>query len=316
MPFPGLCRVFPVLVLLLCVTSGKTVSSDPPTDSRVARIAWLGDLASARAEAARSRRVLWIQFTGSWCSNCVRMDQESFSHPSIVALADRHFVPLKLPADEYEDLAGQLGLTILPATVLVRPTGQVAALHQGFLDAPSLHSFLSACLPATSRPPAPAVPLAMSGHCPVSLVDRHKLVPGRREHSLVHVGRRYRFASAREKAAFARAPERYAPVNDANCPVAQVDRGEVVRGTPSYGVLYDGHLYLFAGEAQRARFLKQPARYAHVDAVDRGYCPHCWARDAVATRDRSEFSLRRDGRRTLFPVTHPRDLDRIATRVR
>jgi YHS domain-containing protein len=66
-------------------------------------------------------------------------------------------------------------------------------------------------------------------------------------------------------------------------------------------VLYEGHLYLCGDEAGRKRFLRDPERYARVDVADRGFCPHCWARDGLLVRGRPNYTLTKAGRRYLFP---------------
>jgi hypothetical protein len=35
--------------------------------------------------------------------------------------------------------------------------------------------------------------------------------------------------------------------------------------------------------------------------VDRGFCPHCWARDGLLVRGVPRYSLTRSGGRYLFP---------------
>jgi YHS domain-containing protein len=54
-----------------------------------------------------------------------------------------------------------------------------------------------------------------------------------------------------------------------NDPVAYFTAGKPVRGEPGLAADYDGDTYRFSSEANRAAFLREPARYAPAYA---GYC--------------------------------------------
>lgn len=278
-------------------------------------IAWRVDLNQARSEAKATNRLIWIQFTGPWCHNCRRMEHESFNDPRVTGHAASDFIPVKLRSDVHEDLALGFGLSSLPATVILRPGGEVVAKVQGYVAPDSYVSFLQSTLAGEGRsgpraladaivpatgPPSQRPP-ALGGYCPVSLVDGHRLVAGGVGVTAEHGGAVYRFASVAGRDAFRNAPERYVPVNGGRCAVAQVDRGVARAGSPNWGALFGGHLFLFGDETDRARFLKRPARYTHVDGADRGFCPHCWAVDRWLVRDKPTYSLTRGGLRDVFP---------------
>jgi YHS domain-containing protein/thiol-disulfide isomerase/thioredoxin len=260
-------------------------------------IEWRGDLTAARAEAIALDRLVWVQFTAPWCHNCHRIEGEAFVHPRVLHLASVDFIPVKLRSDAHEELALGYGLSSLPACVILRPGGEVVAKVQGYLDPETFLSFLHESLAREGRSPRR---LALEGYCPVSLVDDHRLEAGRPALTIDRDGEVYRFATSAGREAFRQNPARYVPANGGRCAVAQVDRGEVRAGSPNWGLLYDGHLYLCADMAERARFLKTPERYAHVNRAERESCPHCWAVEAWLVRTRPADSLARR-RRDLFP---------------
>ncbi len=294
-------------VWLTCVT---ILASEPRA------IDWRHDLRAAQTEAVAKDRPLWIQFTGPWCHNCHRMERESFTHPRIVGRTRDAFIPVLLRSDDHEELALHYELTGLPATVIVRSSGEVLGKHEGFVDADTFDGFLKSTLVRFGplRSPASAASVtrfatapgagdgvALAGYCPVSLVTHHRLVSGQAELTLTHDGRIYRFASAEERDTFRQDPERFVPANGGRCPVTQVDQGESCPGDPHWGVLYQGHLYLCADASVRKQFLKEPERYAHVDVAEHGFCPHCWERDHLLVRGLPQYSLSRGGRRYFFP---------------
>ena len=99
-------------------------------------ISWREDYGEALVEARASDHLLWIQFTGPWCPNCQRMEQDSFTDSAIREHSRTDFVPLKLRSDVNEELALSFDLSGLPASVIVDPSRQVLSVHQGYLRAP------------------------------------------------------------------------------------------------------------------------------------------------------------------------------------
>jgi thioredoxin-related protein/YHS domain-containing protein len=285
--------------LVISISGGSALALSPEA------IPWRSDLRHAETEARAQDRLLWVQFTGSWCPNCVRLEREAFVHPLVVGHARNDFVPVKLQSEAHEDLVDRFGLTGIPATIVLNPAGQVVARHEGYVDPATFHAFLEKALIRSGRPPrqvptglsrtsasltnraevaAAAVEprVALDGFCPISLVEGHRLIPGQRALTLSHDGLVYRFADDEMRRVFQRQPGRYLPVNGGRCPVTQVDRGEIRTGEARWSVLFKDHLFLCADEEVRDRFLKNPERYARVAMADRQSCPHCWGRDGLA----------------------------------
>jgi hypothetical protein len=118
-------------------------------------IAWRTDFRRAEQEARALDRLLWVQFTGSWCPNCLRLERESLVHPRIVARARDFFVPVKIQSEQNEDLVERFGLRGIPATVVLRPSGEVVAHHEGYVDAAAFSAFLDDVLIRGGRAPRP-----------------------------------------------------------------------------------------------------------------------------------------------------------------
>jgi YHS domain-containing protein len=264
---------YPLLAFAVLVQTLGSTSTAVASDGR--GVAWRTDLGAAQAESRARDLPLWIQFTGPWCVNCRRMDWGTFSHPMVVDAARERFVAVKLRSDEYEQLALSLGLSGVPSTVIVRPNGEVIDKWEGYGEPGELLVFLEGAH-ARFRSEA-RYEVALGAHCPVSLVDRRRLVPGRAELVARRDGFEYHFADEAARRAFLAEPEKYVPANRGECPVRHVDAGSFHDGDPRWGVLYKGHLYLCAGAADRERFLKNPERYANLDADARAACHHCWS---------------------------------------
>ncbi len=123
------CTGVSIVLLFLGCALGSTRASEGDSEG----ISWRTDYARALEEARTRNQLLWIQFTGPWCPNCTRMEQDSFAHPAIREHARRSFVPVKLRSDVNEQLALSFELSGLPATVIVAPSRQVILVRQGYL---------------------------------------------------------------------------------------------------------------------------------------------------------------------------------------
>jgi YHS domain-containing protein len=210
----------------------------------------------------------------------------------------------------------------VPTTLILKPSGEVIARHEGFADAEVFRTFLEAalrrhgCVPKPGvAPPQPEAVVALAGYCPVSLVKNQRLVPGTVTVTLEHDGHVYRFANPSQRNLFQKYPERFTPLNGGHCPVSQVDRGEFVAGDPRWGVLYHGHLYLCAGAAGRDRFLRDPERYARVGLTDRALCPHCWSADGLSLRSQPRAPIARSVLRSPFADLLSLDAPRMPSAV-
>lgn len=293
-------------------------------------ISWRDDYGGALEEARAANRPVWIQFTGPWCPNCVRMERNSYPDADVIDHAQRSYVPLKLRSDVHEQLALGFNLTGLPATVLIAPTREIITVHQGYLGPDELDQLLSDGLTtwrsreATAKNDKSRADRAgrdgkdsgiakdepkpeLAGYCPVSLVADRKLVQGKAEHAVQHEGRTYRFASAAKRDQFRKDPERFIPANRGECPVARLDDEAGKSGDPRCGVLFQGRLYLCSSAEARRQFLGQPDRYAAVDVAEQGFCPHCIGESGLLVRGDPQYSLSRDGLRYWFPDTTHRD---------
>jgi protein disulfide-isomerase len=116
--------------------------------------------------------------------------------------------------------------------------------------------------PAVQQPAANP-PLCLDGFCPVTLVDKQQWVPGDRRYGAIHRGRTYLFTGSEEQRRFFTDPDRYAPIISGNDIVQAMEKGQAVPGMREHGVVYNGHIFLFADEAALAKFSKNPAYYAN-----------------------------------------------------
>jgi len=112
-----------------------------------------------------------------------------------------------------------------------------------------------------ARPPANLL-FGLDGFCPVQLVDYARWQPGKKAWGIIHRGRTYLFAGPDEQRRFQANPDRYAPVSSGDDVVLQLEQGRSVSGYREHGLQFDGHVYLFVGEATLDKFRSNPHYYA------------------------------------------------------
>lgn len=103
-----------------------------------AEITWLTDLDQAKAVAAKEKKAILVDFTGSdWCGWCIRLKKEVFDQKDFeVAAKDFVFVELDYPRGKKQDpavkakndaLAKQFNIQGFPTILLLNAQGQVFA---------------------------------------------------------------------------------------------------------------------------------------------------------------------------------------------
>jgi YHS domain-containing protein len=118
-----------------------------------------------------------------------------------------------------------------------------------------------ATLGAAPSAPAMALPIALEGHCPVSLSTEMRWVPGHVAWNAVYDGQLYLFASQRHQEVFLINPSVYGPALSGSDIVEAAERRMQVRGHRQFGVNHGGRVYLFASEQNLARFAQAPDHF-------------------------------------------------------
>jgi thiol-disulfide isomerase/thioredoxin/YHS domain-containing protein len=109
-----------------------------------------------------------------------------------------------------------------------------------------------------------AMLLAMDGYCPVTLRSTRAWKPGSSEIFCEHDGQVFFFTAAQKRDEFKANPGRFAPRHLGCDPVVLEQSDVAVRGSVKFGAFYEGELFLFESADSRAKFRKDPARYARL----------------------------------------------------
>ncbi len=109
----------------------------------------------------------------------------------------------------------------------------------------------------STGPALVGAPLAVHGFDTVALSTLNAVTRGSAEHTVVHDGVAYYFASAMSAEKFEADPEAYMPQYGGFCAFA-VAIGKKLDGDPRYADIVGGKLYLFVSEAVYRKYLENP----------------------------------------------------------
>ncbi len=84
--------------------------------------------------ARLSGKSVVVYFHADWCTYCVRMQKETFSHESVIDFMNNKVVAVKVDVDKERNIAREFGVRGLPATVLLMRNGEKVGPMPGFIS--------------------------------------------------------------------------------------------------------------------------------------------------------------------------------------
>ena len=130
---------------------------------------WESSIDAAKQVAARTNRLVLVEFTAPWCGQCRAMEAEVFSQPGVAGAIEARYVPVRINVDYAPQTAKQYGITGLPTTVVLAPTprGDVLDSMPGRMEAAPYLTRLNRLAVALARPPAAPTAHIAGGSLPV-----------------------------------------------------------------------------------------------------------------------------------------------------
>ena len=98
-------------------------------------INWRSDLQAAMAEAQAAQRPVVLEFYLEGCPHCAHLAKDTHSNPQLAQYLNEKFIPVRLEARGYTDLAQQWGVRAVPAGIFLSPQEQELGRFDGFLTA-------------------------------------------------------------------------------------------------------------------------------------------------------------------------------------
>lgn len=160
-------------------------------------IRWRYEYGSARIEAQRSGRPLFLDFSTEWCTYCKKLDVTTFRDAEVVRLLNEHFVPVKLDGNREKRLVEVLQLQGYPTLIVAGPDGRILKTIEGFVDAARLRAHLTDALASLDNPEwmiqaqQEAVRLVKSGEYPKAVVLLKSVLEDDRQRPVQVLARRH-----------------------------------------------------------------------------------------------------------------------------
>src|SRR5579859_617347 len=96
-----------------------------PRPNRATEIRWQPWSAGAFELARRTGRPILLFISAVWCHWCHLMDETSYSHPGVIDLINREYVPIRVDNDGRPDVKQRYNMGGWPTTAFLTPSGDI-----------------------------------------------------------------------------------------------------------------------------------------------------------------------------------------------
>ena len=96
-----------------------------PRPNRASEIAWHHWSKEAFDEARSTGRPILLSISAVWCHWCHVMDETTYSHPSVIEIINRDYVPVRVDNDVRPDINQRYNMGGWPTTAFLTPSGDI-----------------------------------------------------------------------------------------------------------------------------------------------------------------------------------------------
>lgn len=115
----------------------RTADQPPPPTA----IEWRTDLDAAFAEARRTQKLVFVDFSADWCPPCIAMKHDVWPDPA-VEQAMQSYVPVLVDVDRDATVSQRYGVRGIPTILVLDHSGRVIG-RRSFLSASAMVRFLT-----------------------------------------------------------------------------------------------------------------------------------------------------------------------------
>ena len=107
------------------MTQAETEFHFSPRPNRASEINWHTWSPAAFEEARQTRRPILLSISAVWCHWCHVMDETTYSHPSVIDLINRDYVPVRVDNDVRPDINQRYNMGGWPTTAFLTSSGDI-----------------------------------------------------------------------------------------------------------------------------------------------------------------------------------------------
>jgi uncharacterized protein YyaL (SSP411 family) len=96
-----------------------------PRPNRASEIGWHAWSPEAFDQARQTGRPILLSISAVWCHWCHVMDETTYSHPAVIDLINREYVPVRVDNDVRPDINQRYNMGGWPSTVFLTATGDI-----------------------------------------------------------------------------------------------------------------------------------------------------------------------------------------------
>jgi uncharacterized protein YyaL (SSP411 family) len=96
-----------------------------PRPNRAREIRWRSWSEGAFAEAGKLDRPILLSISAVWCHWCHVMDETTYSHPGVIDLINRDYIPIRVDNDLRPDINQRYNMGGWPTTAFLTPSGDI-----------------------------------------------------------------------------------------------------------------------------------------------------------------------------------------------
>lgn len=94
--------------------------------------------------ASNEQKYILLDLVAVWCHWCHVMDEKTYTDPKVLAIIDKHFIPVKADHDLRPDLAERYREWGWPATIILHADGTEIVKRAGYINAENMVNLLNA----------------------------------------------------------------------------------------------------------------------------------------------------------------------------
>ena len=87
-------------------------------------------------------KMVFIEFYADWCGFCRMMERSTFRDPSVIAILNRDFIPVKVHSDREQHIAREHNVRALPSIAFLSKSGEKLGTVPGYIPSKKLVEIL------------------------------------------------------------------------------------------------------------------------------------------------------------------------------